>query len=37
MRIGIDLGVGGALEGQEPDLGAVAVRDDELVLTGERR
>ena len=32
----VDLGVGGALQRQEADLWAVAVRDDELVLKRDR-
>ena len=32
-RVRVDLGVGRALQGEQPDLGAVAVRDDELVIT----
>ena len=34
-RVRLDLGVGSRLERQEPDLGAVAVRDDELVIAGD--
>ena len=35
-RIGLHLGVGGALQCQQADLGPVAVADDELVLHGHR-
>ena len=35
-RIGLDLLVRGALEGEQADLRAVAVRDDQLVLVGDR-
>ena len=32
----VEVRVGGALQREQPDLRAVAVRDDELVLGGER-
>ena len=35
-RVGLDVLVGGALKGEQPDLRAVAVRNHELVLVGER-
>ena len=34
-RVGADAGVGLALEGEEPDLRAVPVRDDDVVSPGE--
>ena len=36
-RIGLDLLVRGALQREQPDLRAVAVADDELMLGGHRR
>ena len=35
--VGLDLGVGGGLERQQPHLGPVAVRQDQLVLARHRR
>ena len=36
-RIGLDVLVGGALQREQADLRAVAVRDDELVVAGDPR
>ena len=37
QRVWLDLGVGRALQREQPDLGPVPVRDHELVLERERR